>query len=70
MLHGRYYVDVMDMEFVSSKLYGLELHKLKEFFARGHDLINMEVMMISMLILLKTAVDEAPFMLNAIREIF
>jgi hypothetical protein len=39
-------------EFVTSKLYGLELHKLKEYFIKSDDYVSREVFIVVMFQLL------------------
>ena len=46
--HGTYFVEMYTEEFVTSKLYGLELHKLKEFFVKGDDYISADVFIVMM----------------------
>ncbi len=57
-------------DYVISKLYGFELHKLKEYFAKTKDFINKEVFCLALFKLLKCTIEEAPFVFNGIRELY
>lgn len=68
--HGTSCVLIYGTEFISSKLYGLELHKLREFFAKGDDYLSREVFVVMMFKLLECKPEESPYILNGVRDLF
>lgn len=60
-------MDIYNEEFIASKLYGLELHKLKEFFIKADDYINEKVFIVMTFKILSCQAEESPFVLNGVR---
>lgn len=67
---GIFTLDIYNEEFIVNKLYGLELHKLKEFFMKAEDYINEKLFVVVTFKLLHCTPEEAPYILNGLRELF
>lgn len=67
--HDRSLFEIFSGDFIISKLYGLELHRIKESFARFGNRIKVEGFVLIIMRLYPFQLDEVPYVINGLREL-
>ncbi|CAD8068695.1 unnamed protein product [Paramecium primaurelia] len=67
--HEKLLVEMFNTDYILSKLYGLELHKIKEYFVKFGNRIKISGFVLLLLKLIQFQLDEVPYMINGLREL-
>ena len=67
--HDKLLIEQFDSQFIMSKLYGLELHKIRDCFTKFGNKLILNNFILLIMKLISFELDEVPFIINGLREL-
>lgn len=62
-------IEIFNSDFIMSKLYGLEIHKIKEYFTKFGNKIKVGGFILIIMKLIQFSLDEVVYLINGLREL-